>query len=379
MVMIGGRELSASNPEAADLLRDSHLSAFPVDPETGEPVGVPEIERRALNLLANGGRLARPAPTIADAKRLYIRERIKGDINETAKTQRLERVMAHLAHAIEESRPLSDLTREDAREVRDHMLRDLNMNPATVRRYMNDIRAVISLGLTEFGLSEALNPFLRLPIKLETVARDERLPIPDETLTAIRSRLSGNAGAELWLIWRMVEGTGCRLGEITGALVSDLLLDAPIPYLNLVHHPHRRLKNDASVRRVPLIGEALEAAKEAVKAAGPGPFLFQRYGRVRGSDAASAALMKHVRAITDNPKIAVHSLRHTMEDRLSRARIDEFDRNLILGHTRGSMSERYGGPDARLEAAAAGLKAALDLAARGKKAKVDAARTTSTA
>lgn len=211
------------------------------------------------------------------------------------------------------------------------------------------------------------------------MARDERLPIPDETLTAIRSRLSGNAGAELWLIWRMVEGTGCRLGEITGALVSDLLLDAPIPYLNLVHHPHRRLKNDASVRRVPLIGEALEAAKEAVKAAGPGPFLLQRYGRVRGSDAASAALMKHVRAITDNPKIAVHSLRHTMEDRLSRARIDEFDRNLILGHTRGSMSERYGGPDARLEAAAAGLKAALDLAARGKKAKADAARTTSTA
>lgn len=364
IVMIGGRALPASDTEAADLLRDSRLSAFPVDPETGEPVGVPEVERRALNLLVNGGRLPRPAATIADAKRLYLQERIRGDINETAKTQRIERAMGHLAHAVAEDRPLSSLTREDAREVRDHMLRDLEMNPATVRRYMNDIQAVISLGLTEFGLGDAFNPFLRLRIRLETVAREERLPIPDDTLKAIRGRLSGNAGAELWLIWRMIEGTGCRLGEVTGALVSDLMLDAPIPYLNLVHHRHRRLKNDASIRRVPLVGEALEAAKQAAAAAGGSPFLFGRYGRVRGADAASAALMKHVRAITNNAKVTVHSLRHTMEDRLIRARVDEFDRNLILGHTRGSMSERYGGPDARLEAAAEGLRKALEVAGR---------------
>jgi hypothetical protein len=51
-----------------------------------------------------------------------------------------------------------------------------------------------------------------------------------------------------------------------------------------------------------------------------------------------------------------------MEDRLIRARVDEFDRNLVLGHSKGGMGERYGGLDARLEVALAAIEAALSLA-----------------
>lgn len=49
-----------------------------------------------------------------------------------------------------------------------------------------------------------------------------------------------------------------------------------------------------------------------------------------------------------------------MEDRLTLARVEEYDRNLVLGHSKGAMSERYGGPDARLVVAARALKAALE-------------------
>jgi integrase len=348
-VYVSGEKLPGDHPEASDILRDSFIASGSSDP----------VERQAVNLVANRGQLARPTPTLADAKRLYLQERIKGDINENQKTLRLDRVMTYLAHAIEADRALDRISREDAREVRDHMLRDLNMKPTTVRRYMNDIRAVVAFGITEFGLRDALNPFLRLDIRVQTVAREERSPIPAKTLRAIRARLSARAGADLWRIWQIVEGTGCRLGEITGLLVSDMHLDASIPYLDLVHHAHRRLKTAGSVRRVPLIGEALEAVRGALEAAGDGPFLFLAYGRVRGADGASAALMRHVRAVTDDPKIVVHSLRHTMEDRMIRARVEEFDRNLVLGHSRGGMGERYGGPDARLEVAHAAVKAAL--------------------
>ncbi len=357
-VTIGGRTLPASDPDAADILRDSYFAQLPQDNETGEPVGEPDINGRAVSILANGGRLARPAPTLADAKRLYVRERITGDINETAKANRIERVMEYLSHAIDATRPLSSLTREDARDVRDHMLRDLDMRPATVKRYMNDIRALVSFGITEYGLRDASNPFIRLPVKTEISVQEERSPIPEATLRAIRSQLASHAGPTLVRIWRMLEGTGCRLGEVSGLLVADVVLDGALPYLNLVHHPHRRLKTAGSVRRVPLIGEALEAAQEAVDAA-EGDTLFARYGRVRGADGASAAIMRHVRAITDDPKIVVHSLRHNMEDRLTRAGVSEFDRNLVLGHARGGMSERYGGPDARLEVAERALRAAL--------------------
>lgn len=360
-VFIGGQELDGSHPDAADILHESYLAGIPTDPDTGEHVGGDAVTNRAFGILASGGRLERPVPTLADAKLLYIAERIKGDINETAKKSRIERVMGYLSHAIKDDRPLAKLTREDAREVRDYMIRDLHMKPSTVKRYMNDIRALVTLGITEFGLRDAINPFLGLSIRTASVARDERSPIPEKTLKAIGNRMSAHAGPDLWQIWRMIEGTGCRLGEISGLLVSDVKIDAPIPYIDLVNHPHRRLKTAGSVRRVPLVGTALDAAREALNAAGKGQFLFPRYGRVRGADGASASLMKHVRTVTEDPKIVVHSLRHTMEDRLIRARIDEFDRNLVLGHSRGSMGERYGGPDARLEVAVAAVKAALAL------------------
>ncbi|PBB90334.1 hypothetical protein CK215_22025 [Mesorhizobium sp. WSM3864] len=243
------------------------------------------------------------------------------------------------------------------------------MKAASVRRYMNDVRAVINLGITEFGLRDTMaNPFQNLPIRgaeaSTTAASDERKPVPETMIAPLRERIEAHAGEDLWRIWRMVEGTGCRLGEVTGLMLSDVVLDAAVPYINLIPHPHRRLKTAGSVRRVPLIGDVLKAARDAVKAAGKGPALFERYGRLRGADAASQILMKHVRTITDDPKIVVHSLRHRMEDRLTLAGVSEFDRNLILGHSSGGMSERYGGPDARLKVAERGLKAALGVAGK---------------
>lgn len=359
--MLAGEETNPDDPtDPAGLIRESYLSSFPEDPETGEPVGVPEVEARALNMLVNGGRLSSPAATLEDAKRLYVEERIDGDPNEKTKLARMERMVAHLSGAsIPMSRTLGSLTRGDARNVKDHLLRDLGIKPSTVRRYLNDIRAVINLGLTEFEIRDTPNPFINLMIRNEATAVDERDSIPDKLLTSIRERIQNHAGADVWQLWRMVENTGCRLGEVTGLLASDLHLDGPFPHIALVPHPHRRLKNAGSARMVPLIGEALTAASDALEATNGSPFLFPRYGRVRGSDAASAILMKHVRAVTDNPKIVVHSLRHRMEDKLTLAGVNEFDRNLVLGHSHGGMSERYGSAQVRLEVATRSLKAAL--------------------
>lgn len=367
VVHIGGREVSASDPEAADIMRESYLSRLPADPETGDPIGGGAVEGRALGILSSGGRLSRPAPTVEDAKRLYVGERVKGDINERTKEQRVERISAHMkAAGMGGERLLTGLRREDARNVRDYMLRDLGMTPATARRYLNDIRAMIGFGMWAHDLPEDANPFLGVSIKEEIRAVEQRQPIPEDVLPAIRERIENHAGTDLWQTWRIMEGTGCRLGEVTGLLVSDLHLDHVIPHISLVFHPHRRLKNQSSIRKVPLVGEALEAAKEARKAAGDSPHLFARYGRPRGADAASAILMKHLRAVTDDPKIVNHSLRHTMEDRMTLARVDEFDRALVLGHNLPGMSGRYGSDVVRLEVAARAVKAAAGVARKAR-------------
>lgn len=77
---------------------------------------------------------------------------------------------------------------------------------------------------------------------------------------------------------------------------------------------------------------------------------------------ASSALMKYVRAITQNERKVVHSLRHTMKDRLVLAGISQQIQDMILGHTSGNVSGIYGGNVASLEASHQGLTKALEKA-----------------
>lgn len=362
-VEIGGRRvLVGEDAEAASLVRDSYIDRLPIDPETGHPVGGDAVEGRALGILISGGgrTLPRPAPTLEDAKRLYVAERVMGDPNQTARLSRVNRVMAFFPAAnVPMSRRLVDLTRGEARDVRDFMLRDRGTQPATVRRYLNDIRAIINHGLLEFDLQHVESPFNSLSVRIENAAINDRKSFPDTLLPKMATVLSAQAGSELLNIWCILENTGCRLGEVTGLMVADIRLADRIPHIDLVPHPHRRLKNAASRRLVPLIGPALVAAKAAVKAAGDSPYLFPRYGRPRGADAASASLMGYVRGLTDDPKVVVHSLRHRIEDKLQLAGVAEYDRNLVVGHTNRGQGDRYGSAAVRLQMAERFLKAAL--------------------
>ena len=87
---------------------------------------------------------------------------------------------------------------------------------------------------------------------------------------------------------------------------------------------------------------------------------FLLYGKTGGADSASQALIKHLRQVTDNNKIVIHSLRHRLEHKPGNAGIQEYDRNLILGHSRGTMSERYGKETSRLIAAHRALETVLE-------------------
>ena len=167
------------------------------------------------------------------------------------------------------------------------------------------------------------------------------------------------AGDELKLIWRLLEATGCRLSEITGLRTIDVVTDTDIPHIDVEWHEERRVKTEVSRRKVPLIGDALVAAQEAVEAAGDAHMLFPRYGREGGGDAASAALMKRVRSVTMDPKVVVHSLRHNMKDRLRKAKVSKIEQDLILGHTMGGVAESYGGDQVRLEVAFEAMRRAF--------------------
>ena len=93
----------------------------------------------------------------------------------------------------------------------------------------------------------------------------------------------------------------------------------------------------------------LSAAEVALQSVRSGEPVFTRYARDRGADAASAALMKAVRAETKDKRLTVHGLRHRVSDKLRDAGAPVEVRHGFLGHSSTAIAENtYGSPTARL-------------------------------
>ena len=165
-------------------------------------------------------------------------------------------------------------------------------------------------------------------------------------MVAVADRLS----KDLKSLWSVLAGTGMRLGEAVGLLREDVFFDAPVPHFVIQPSSIRPIKTTSSQRTVPLVGEALRAAKEAFSGVEQTKEIFPRYARPRRTDAASAALMKHIRQETEDSRYSVHGLRHRVSNRLREARTPTDVRHGFLGHANEAVAEStYGGREARLK------------------------------
>ena len=117
-----------------------------------------------------------------------------------------------------------------------------------------------------------------------------------------------------WLV-ALISDTGMRLAEAAGRHKDDIILDTPVPYINLKAHPWRRLKTKSSARHIPLVGVSLVAAKRLQQH--DSSYAFPRYcdGHMCNANSASAALNKWMKA-TIGKGYVVHGLRHSLRDRL---------------------------------------------------------------
>lgn len=329
-------ERGASADDLA-LTGETMLDSLPQDDWV--PVEVPPVDRHTINILRLGpDRYRPPEPTLDDARKLYLKERLDADnpATDSRVVGLANRVIATVIKVMGRNPVLTTLTREDARKVRDEMLDRVKatgrgvgekVSPATASRELSIIAAVINLAAKEFDLPGSFqNPFNDLPVVRKKKGEGEkpsekRDPLPPKVLAEVRARVLSLASPELALIWRLVEGTGCRIAEVSGLRVEDVDVTGDLPHIRIEPHPLRSLKTATSRREVPLVGDTLAAAQEALEVAGESVMLFPSYGRERGSDAASAALMKHIRAVTKDPKHVIHSLRHNMKDRLILAEV----------------------------------------------------------
>ena len=142
--------------------------------------------------------------------------------------------------------------------------------------------------------------------------------------------------------------TGCRQSEIHNLPAEDIILYASIPHIRIRHfesddpNERREVKNQHSVRLMPLVGLALEAARRH-------PNGFPRY---RGKSTFSATVNKFLRergprgedgkntSIFPTARHTIGGLRHSWESRLGALGLLNDVRALFMGHSVGMVRGR---------------------------------------
>lgn len=143
----------------------------------------------------------------------------------------------------------------------------------------------------------------------------------------------GGMNAEARLVLLGMVNTGYRPGEGAGLTADEIRLDSNVPHIVIQPNRNRALKTPQSRRTIPLTGVSLDAFRQA-KAG------FPRYAD--NSATLSGTVNKFLREnkLLETDEHVMYSLRHSFEDRMLEAGIDERIRRDMLGHKLNR--ERYG-------------------------------------
>lgn len=314
-----------------------------------------------------------PEVTLLDARNIYAEERVKGDPD---KTTRLERHVSRMEHVLGplKDTPLVSLKREHGRKVRDYLLNTYrkkngqNLSVDSVSRELSIMSAIVSLGIREHDLEgKAINPFTNLELpKSQGRKSEKRLPLPDDVVAATRAKLMSHSdNPALHLTWRIMAGTSAHAKEVAYLELQDIDLEREVVSIR-ANSLRGGLKTDSRDRDIPLVGDALEAAKEAAtlagKGVGPNTPLFPRYSKTsRSHDSLSAILKKHLGDYRTNDKQTPYGLRHRVAAKLRSVGAEQIVIDRVLGHAIEDIgAATYGGVEDRLEVDRKWLRKALE-------------------
>jgi integrase len=145
-------------------------------------------------------------------------------------------------------------------------------------------------------------------------------------------------GAEARDVLLVMVNTGARPSEIIGARGEDFALADAVPHLRIRAHEGRGLKTDQSRRDLPLLGVSRDAAARLATAGGP---VHYRDRNASWSATVNKYLGEH--GLRETPDHSSYGLRHSFEDRLLEAGVDDRIRAELMGHKYGRPAYGKGG------------------------------------
>lgn len=228
---------------------------------------------------------------------------------------------------------LSEITRDDMLDFRQWWSERLEVEELTANSANKDLG---HLGKVLKRVNELKRLNLDLPLgglKFRQGKSEPRPPFSSEwikTKLLAPGALAGLNSEARCILMGMIN-TGYRPSEGATLLPSHIQLDGAVPYIKILQDG-REIKTMQSERVIPLTGVSLDALRECR----------QGFPRYRDNPALSATVCSFMRenGLMETPKHVLYSLRHSFEDRLLAAGVDERIRRDLMGHSLGRV--RYG-------------------------------------
>lgn len=238
-------------------------------------------------------------------------------------SEREARATWSLYKSLNDSKPLKDASRDDARKLVKYF-EDEGLKSATIQKKITWLSACCNLAIKERKLD--FNPFSSIvPDRGDKVIR---LPLDDSDMKTIKREIGRLDKADRVLL-RLLACTGMRLGEAFE--IKSEASERGVRYVIVGE------KTEQSKRRVPLPAAVLPHLPKSIKGS-----LFDD-GKPRVEARASKRLNRFLReiGIADTRKV-VHSLRHRAKDQLRAAHCPLDVQYELLGHETKTVASGYG-------------------------------------
>lgn len=283
-----------------------------------------------------------PPVTISEAFDIYVDEIVPDELLGKSEVQKAQwkkvkkRAVKNFVNLVSD-KAMTAITRDDAMSVYRHWLKRIapkegrpTHSSSSGNRDIGNLRVLYGAYFSHIGETERQNPFDRLSFLVKK--KRSRPPFPTSWMidTIMKPDALAGLNAEARGIVLALIETGARPSEICNLHPSAIRLSHKIPHLAIEPRDDpddpREIKTSSSERLVPLIGIALEVFKRHKQG-------FPRY-RNRENE-LSAALNKFFKAnkLFPTPSHKIYSFRHSFEDRMKEANLDDELRRILMGHS----------------------------------------------
>jgi integrase len=316
------------------------VAKLPVETLIERVEAVPQVEGGTDPVEASAllGTVSKPQITVEGALDLYwtlAREKTFGksvDQLRRWKNPRLKAVRNFVD--VVGNKNIDDITRDDMLDFRQFWLERIETSDVTPNSANKDL-----IHLTD--ILKTVNTMKRLGIDLPvgelSFREGEKRTRPPFSVSWIQSRLLA-AGAldglndEARALLLGMINTGYRPSEGAALTTQTIMLDHEVPHIS-IEADGRQLKTPHSRRTIPLTGVSLEAFRAF-------PNGFARYRDNSSSLSGTVNKFLTENGLLETPQHSFYSLRHSFEDRMLAANIDDRIRRDLFGHRLDR--ERYG-------------------------------------